>query len=204
MILTFEKSNLPGRTASLAKWGRTVVILPTGQVGDVDVMFTGVSSKGTTLFAQIVTKRSIKVVSNGFLETKDNIDAYFRDNGKVIYFTPGLLRDFIYYSSMSHSGCVSSPSLSGIFYLEIHKGRLVSKGVEDPSLFCHYVKCNEKFKSFKKKHQFIINSYITVRVNQSWVDVKVVECLSWCHAKVKVNGSDTVFNVNLNQVKVSM
>ena len=41
-------------TASISKWNNIVVILPSGEIGEVDVMFTGIAKSEKAIFAKLV------------------------------------------------------------------------------------------------------------------------------------------------------
>lgn len=207
MLLTFVASTKEGHTGSISKWKGVTVILPTGETGSQNVMFTGHARNSKALFCKIITKDTKKVRSLGFITSGSmcTTDAFYLDQNKQYqYFTPGLLNRTIYSANHvnSNSGCLSYPSLLGIYYIGVHKGKEVCIGVEDPSMFTNFIKHNTQMNLFKEKHQFKINTDIVFKSYSDWEEATVIECLAWNFAKVQCKSDNRVIKIDLQSIKL--
>ena len=127
---------------TVSKWNGVVVLLRTGQEGEVDVMFTGLSKNGKTLFAKVVDGLKVDAPNGirssgsmccevGYGLDVDNID---------IEFTPGLLHQWLYISRHEISfPQFSTQALGGTYYLAMHKNSWKVIGIDNPCLFTSFV-----------------------------------------------------------------
>ena len=127
---------------TVSKWNGIVVLLRTGQEGEVNVMFTGLSKNGKTLFAKVVDGLKVEsakgIRSSGSMccEVGYGLDV---DNVEV-EFTPGLLHQWLYISRQEISfPQFSTKPLGGKYYLALHKGMYKVIGVESPSQFYPFI-----------------------------------------------------------------
>lgn len=160
MLLEFKKGRDATKTASVAHWNNIVILLPTGEIGEIDVMFTGVSKSGKTIFAKPV--EGTKVESEGFSTFGSMCCTDARSIDGNIDFTPGLLNSHIYsadHTGNSKTGCLDFPMLSDLFYIDKYKGRDVCIGVDDPSLLSAFISYNKQYNDFVSMYGFKIGQH---------------------------------------------
>lgn len=149
MILNFQSSNNPSRPNSVSKWRGIVVALDSKSIGAIDVMFTGVSSKGNVIFATPVT--GIKVYSkDGFMRTsQQNLSLASTCNSSGPYlFSAGSLKHQVYVADENFAKFRKIPllRLGGYFYItKGYKAKCI--GVDDPSML---LKLASRHPDFKK------------------------------------------------------
>lgn len=136
--------------ASISKWNGVVVLLTSGEIGEQDVMFTGVTKSEKGLFAKLV--EGVKVNSSNGLKTTGSmcIDVgYGHDVDMVEYeFSPGLLKQWLYISHYNPSfPQFTSQPLGGTYYLTYHKGMYRICGVDNPDMLYLF---KEQHKDYKK------------------------------------------------------
>lgn len=134
---------------TVSKWNGVIVLLRTGQEGEVDVMFTGLSKNGKTLFAKVVdglkvdARRGIRSSGSMCCEVGYGLDV---DNVEV-EFTPGLLHRWLYISHYNPTfPQFDKQALGGTYYLAMHKNSLKVIGVDSPCLFNAFSEKHNEYK----------------------------------------------------------
>lgn len=136
-------------TASISKWNNIVVILPSGEIGEVDVMFTGIAKSEKAIFAKLVD--GIKVDTKSGLRCSGSmcIDSGIgHDVDMMEYeFSPGLLKQWLYISSYNPSfPQFTTQALGGTYYLTFHKGMHRVCGVDNPDMFYLFKHMHKDYK----------------------------------------------------------
>lgn len=152
MKLNFNKGN---NEASVAKWNNIVVLLTSGETGEQEVMFTGVSKSGKALFAKLAD--GVKVnAPEGVRSTGSMCCEYGHglDENNIEYdFTPGLMHRYLYISRYEPSfPQFTTPAIGGIYYLTQYKGDWKVAGVDDPSLLNDFLHLNTTYQSLEKSN----------------------------------------------------
>lgn len=135
MKLTFKRNDT--NDCSLSQWnGVTVILRDSEAFGELDVMFTGHSNSGKAIFARLIPDYNIKVVSSGFYEAGNTIQATGKtEDDKSVFFTPGLINNYVYVSNHSFGNIGCLPLIKSEFYLtQMADYSYKCIGVEDPSL----------------------------------------------------------------------
>lgn len=124
--------------ASIAKWNGVIVLLTTGEIGEQDVMFTGLTKSEKGLFAKLVD--GIKVDSKIGLRSSGSmciVSGTGHDVDMMEYdFSPGLLGQWVYISRYEPSyPQFTTQALGGTYYLTFHNGMYRVCGIDNPSMF---------------------------------------------------------------------
>lgn len=202
MLLEFKKGRDKTKTASIAHWEGVVILLPSGEIGEVDVMFTGVAKTGKTIFAKIAG--GTKVESEGFTTTGSMCCTSATSIDGSIYFTPGLLNNVIYsanHARNSKMGCLDFPILSGIFYIEKYQGRDVCIGVEDPSLLSDFINHNKQYSEFISKYGFKVGQQRSIKTYSGNIESVIITGTNYpLHALASYVGDTSSFYISIDDI----
>lgn len=192
------------KPTTISSWNGIVVMLNSGEEGEVDIMFTGTSRTGNALFAKIVA--GIKVQSKGFSTSGSmccTTAAFTDEKGILQTFTPGLLNMHIHSADNINvnMGCVYKPSLAGIYYVDYYRGKLVAIGVDDPSLFSAFVADhNKQYKEFKETHTLIVGKKYVIKAYTGYEEATFIKPHNWDYG-VFAWSDGKEFNTGIGQVR---
>jgi hypothetical protein len=203
MLLEFKKGRDKTKTATIAHWEGVVILLPTGEIGNIDVMFTGVSKSGKAIFAKPV--EGTKVESEGFTTLGSMCCTGATSIDGKIHFTPGLLNPVVYsanYATSSKTGCLDFPVLSGIFYIEKYQGRDVCIGVDDPSLLSDFINHNKQYNDFVSKYGFKVGQHRSIKTYTGNIESVIInETDNYpLHALCSYVGDTSSFYISIDDV----
>lgn len=138
-------------SASVSYWNGVVVLLSSGEIGEQDVMFTGMSKSEKALFARIVS--GVKVTSKEGIRSSGSMcmeSGIGHDVDMVEHeFTPGLLKRWLYVSRYEPSfPQFTTQALGGTYYLTHHNGMWRVCGVDNPDMIYLF---KEQHKGYKKE-----------------------------------------------------
>ena len=168
--------------SSVASWNNVLVVLKTGEVGDVDVMFTGHNKKATVLFAKLIPEDAFAFNSDGFSCSGSmcttTATGRIVENNQYLWITPGLMQPFLYVANRVNGK--ADPYLSGIFYATYFKGAEKCIGVDDPSLFNAFVeKYNQQFIDHIKSASIQVGQYYFSNYWGRTLLVKIQSLRTW-------------------------
>lgn len=203
MLLEFKKGRDATKKTSVAHWEGVVVLLPSGEIGEVDVMFTGVAKTGKTIFAKLAG--GTKVESEGFTTTGSLCSTSATSIDGSIYFTPGLLNTVIYsanHARNSKTDCLDFPILSGTFYVERYRDRNVCIGVDDPSLLYDFIHKNKQYNDFVSKYGFKVGQQRSIKTWSGNIEsILITECdNNPLHALACYIGDTSSFYVSIDDI----
>lgn len=149
MILNFKSSNNPNIHNSISKWRGIIVILDSQIIGDIDVMFTGTTSKGSAVFATPVI--GTKVYSkDGFMRFSNHVVSIAKEttnSSKPCTFSAGHIKNQLYIADEKFAKFRNIPllRLGGYYYItKGYKSRCI--GVDDPSMLLKFASHHPDFK----------------------------------------------------------
>lgn len=168
--------------SSVSRWNNILVILKSGELGELDVMFTGHNKKATVLFAKLIPENTLLLDSDGFSCSGSmcttTATGRVVESNRYIWITPGLMQPFLYVANRVNGQ--SDPYLSGKFYATYFKDSEKCVGVDDPSLFNAFVeKYNKQFIDHIKSAAIQVGQYYFSNYWGKSLLVKVQTVRTW-------------------------